>query len=127
MSNFKLTDENTQFGKTVYNASIIQNIVEIAVVEVEGALPAQGKKNTVILRQEADGIRADVSIVVRHGFNVPEIAYRVQQSVKQSVENMTQFKVSVVDVHVEDVVFCEGNPPEREENHAEETNGAIEK
>ena len=120
MSNFKLTDANTQFGKTVYNASIIQNIVEIAVLEVEGALPAQGKKNTVILRQESDGIYADVSIVVRHGFNIPEIAYRVQQSVKQSVENMTHFKVSVVDVHVEDVVFCEGTPLEREGGHPEE-------
>lgn len=120
MSNFKLTDANTQFGKTVYNASIIQNIVEIAVLEVEGALPAQGKKNGVILRQETDGIYADVSIVVRHGFNIPEIAYRVQQSIKQSVENMTHFKVSVVDVHVEDVVFTPGTPLEKEEPHPEE-------
>lgn len=121
MSNFKLTDANTQFGKTVYNASIIQNIVEIAVLEVEGALPAQGKKNGVILRQESEGIYADVSIVVRHGFNIPEIAYRVQQSVKQSVENMTHFKVSVVDVHVEDVIFTPGTPLEKEEAHPEET------
>ena len=114
MSNFKLTDANTQFGKTVYNASIIQNIVEIAVLEVEGAIPVQGKKNGVILRQESEGISADVSIVVRHGFNIPEIAYRVQQSIKQSVENMTHFKVSGIDVHVEDVVFTEGTPLERE-------------
>lgn len=119
MSNFKLTDANTQFGKTVYNANIIQNIVEIAVLEVEGALPVQGKKNAVILRQESEGIYADVSILVRHGFNIPEIAYRVQQSVKQSVENMTHFKVSSIDVHVEDVVFIEGTPLEKEPTQEE--------
>ena len=121
MSNIKLSSNEKQSGKVVYNAGIVQNIVELAVAEVEGTVPAQGKKNGVILRQEAEGIYADVSIVVRHGFNIPEIAYRVQQSVKQSVENMTHFKVSVVDVHVEDVIFTPGTPLEKEEAHPEET------
>ena len=52
---------------------------------------------------------------------MPELAYRIQQSVKQSVENMTHFKVAEVDVHVLDVAFCEQVPMEKEpEEHEDE-------
>ena len=117
MSNFRISSNDKQSGKTVYNTGIVQNIVALAVAEVEGTLPAQGKKNGIALYLEKDGIYADVSVVVKYGYNVPELAYRVQQSVKQSVENMTHYKVAEVNVHIQDVVFCpvEAAPAEKEE------------
>ncbi len=117
MSNIRLTSNDKQSGKIVYNAGIVQNIVELAVAEVEGTMPAQGKKSGISLYIEKDGVYADVSVVVKYGYNVPELAYRIQQSVKQSVENMTHYKVAQVDVHVQDVVFCDGaTAVEKEEN-----------
>ena len=68
---------------------------------------------------EKDGIYADVSVVVKYGYNVPELAYRIQQSVKQSVENMTHYKVAEVDVHVLDVVFNEPTATETVEKEEE--------
>ena len=115
MSNFKLTTNDKQKGKIVYNAGIVQNIVELAVAEVEGTVPTQGKKSGISLFLEKDGIYVDVSVVVKYGYNVPELAYRIQQTVKQSVENMTHFKVAEVDVHIQDVVFCEDLPVEKED------------
>ena len=119
MSNIRLTSDNKLNGKTVYNAGIVQNIVALAVAEVEGTVPLQNKKNGISLYIEKDGVYADVSVVVKYGYNVPELAYRVQQSVKQSVENMTNFKVVEVDVHIQDVVFDDGASVEKE--HEEET------
>ena len=119
MSNFKLTSNDKQKGKIVYNAGIVQNIVQLAVAEVEGTVPAEGKKSGISLFLEKDGIYVDVSVVVRYGYNVPELAYRIQQSVKQSVENMTRYRVAEVDVHVEDVVFCELTPTEKEHEEKE--------
>ena len=121
MSNIKLSSNDKQNGKIVYNAGIVQNIVALAVAEVEGTMPAQGKKNGISLFLEKDGIYADVSVIVKYGYNVPELAYRIQQSVKQSVENMTHYKVAEVDVHIQDVVFCDPAPVEKEEEHAEES------
>lgn len=120
MSNIRLTSNEKHSGKVLYNADIVQNIVELAVAEVEGVLPVEGKKSGVDLRIEKEGVFADVSIVVKYGYNVPELAYRVQQSVKQSVENMTHFRVFEVNVHVADVIFCEPAPIEKEEEHVEE-------
>lgn len=119
MSNFKLTSNDKQKGKVVYNTGIVQNIVELAISEVEGTVPDQGKKGSVSLYLEKDGINVDVSIVVKYGYNVPELVYRVQQTVKQSVENMTHYKVTQVNVYVQDVVFCEEPPLEKEEEPAD--------
>ena len=117
MSPFKSNAEEKQNGKVVYNASIVKDIVSLAVAEVEGTLPLPNKKNGITLFLEKDGIYADISVVVEYGHDVPELAYRIQQSVKQSVENMTLYKVAKVDVHIEDVVFPEPKEavPEEEE------------
>ena len=115
MFNIKLNPKDGENGKVVYNAGIVHNIVALAIAEVEGALLVQGKRNGISLYLEKDGIYADDSVVVKQGYNVPELAYRIQQSVKQSVENMTKYKVAEVDVHVRDVVFDQVVPAEKEE------------
>ena len=121
MLNIKLNTKDKQSGKVVYNAGIVQNIVALAIGEVEGAMPVQGKRNGISLYLEKEGIYADVSVVVKYGYNVPELAYRIQRSVKENVENMTRYKVSEVNVHVQDVVF-EDALVERVESE-EETQG----
>ena len=121
MFNIKLNAKDGQNGKVVYNAGIVHNIVALAVAEVEGAMPVQSKKNGISLYLEKDGIYADVSVMVKYGYNVPELAYRIQQSVKQSVENMTHYKVAQVDVHIQDVVFGDAPVQEKAEDEEETT------
>lgn len=130
MFNIKLNTKDTQSGKIVYNAGIVYNIVALAIAEVEGAMPLEGKKNGISLFLEKDGIYADVSVVVKYGYNVPELAYHIQQSVKQSVENMTHYRVAEVNVHVRDVILTETPAPvekEEEEPTEENANGETQK
>ncbi|MBQ3221341.1 MAG: Asp23/Gls24 family envelope stress response protein [Clostridia bacterium] len=115
MRNIKLNTKDDRSGKVVYNAGIVHNIVALAVAEVEGAMLVPGKKNGISLYLEKDGVYADVSVVVKYGYNVPELAYRIQQSVKQNVENMTRYRVAEVDVHIRDVVFVDAPPVEKED------------
>ena len=124
MTTFKSGSEDKQSGKVVYNAGIVKSIVALAVNEVQGTLPLPNNKNGIVLFLEKDGIYADVSVVVEYGYNVPELAYRIQQSVKQNVENMTKYKVAKVDVHIEDVVFSQSTEtePEPAEDDASEEN-----
>lgn len=121
MSNFKLTSNDKKSGKIVYSKSILGDIVANAVAEVEGTIPPHsGKKNGISFFVEKDGVYVDVSVAVIYGYNVPELAYRIQQSVKQSVENMTNFKVAEVDVHVLDVTFDGALPVEPVEKEEQE-------
>ena len=122
MRNIRLNTSDDKSGKVVYNSGIVHNIVVLAIQEVEGATPLPGKRNGISLYIEKDGIYADVSVVVKYGYNVPELAYRIQQSVKQSVENMTRYKVAQVNVHICDVTFdgAVRVEPEAEEEALEE-------
>ena len=128
MSNIKLSTDDKS-GKVVYNAGIVRGIVALAISEVEGAEPLPGKKSGISLYIEKDGIYVDVSIVVKFGTEVPELAklaYRVQQSIKQNVENMTKYRVAKVDVHVQDVVYVAPAEQAQEATRAEETEAAEE-
>ena len=92
-------------GKVVYNAGIVRGIVALAIGEVDGARALSGQKQGINLYIDKDGIYVDVSIVVKYGYDVPGLAYRVQQSIKQNVENMTKYKVIKVNIHVQDILF----------------------
>lgn len=105
MSNYKFGMNGKGNGKVVYNAGIINGIVALAINEVEGVNLVSGKRRGIALYLEKDGVYADVSVSVHYGHNVPELAYRIQQSIKQNVESMTHYTVAKVDVHIQDVVF----------------------
>ena len=128
MSNIKLGPDRIQGGKVAYNANIIEGIVAISVGEVEGVARLSGKSGGILLRHDKEAVYASVTIVAKFGYDIPELAYRVQQSVIHGIENMTFFKVAKVDVHVADVEFA---PPvvkseKDEKNEASEAEEADE-
>ena len=102
----------TPSGKVVYNNSIVRSIVELAVPKVEGvALSVLSTKSKENIKLEFIGestVSVDVTVAVSYGYNIPDVAYNIQQSVKQNVEAMSKYKVDTVDVHVVDVIFDEG-------------------
>jgi len=107
MAFFKRVPSDGQKGKVSYNSGIVSGIVQLAVAEVEGvALPAH-KKRGLSMYFEKDGIIAEISVSVDYGYNVPDVAFKIQQTVKHNVEAMTEYKVSKVNVHVVGVEFSE--------------------
>ena len=98
-------------GKVVYNESIIQGIVAIAVTSVEGVVLYAGKKDKASLKDnirvlsEKDGVYVSVNVSVKHGYSIPDVAYDIQHGIRQNVENMSKYKVNRVDVYVDDVLF----------------------
>lgn len=100
-------------GKVVYNESIIQGIVAIAVTSVEGVVLYAGKKGKASLKDnikvisEKDGVYVSVNVSVKNGFSIPDVAYDIQHGIRQNVENMSKYKVNRVDVYVDDVLFDE--------------------
>ena len=70
---------------------------------MEGVELLGGKKKGLKIYFEKNGIYADISVIVDYGYNVPEVAFKIQQTVKHNVEAMTNYKVAKVDVYVEGV------------------------
>lgn len=107
MAHIRHDPTSTQKGKISYNSGIVSGIVALAISEVEGVSLLSSKNKGVKLMFEKEGIVADISVIVDYGYNVPSLAFRIQQSIKHNVESMTKYKVAKVDVHIQDVNFPE--------------------
>ena len=83
-------------GKVNYGHKVIVSIISLAAQEIRGVAGLQG-----------DTINIDVYIDVIIGFSCAEVAYRVQENVKRSVESMTNLKTGTVNVNVLGVCFDE--------------------
>ena len=56
----------------------------------------------------------DLFIVVEYGVRIPEVALRIQESVKRAIESMTGLTVVEANVHVQGVVLNPGETKEDE-------------
>lgn len=116
---------NGQKGKITYNSDIVSGIVVLSLRETEGIELVPSKSKGIKLSFEKEGVFVDISVIAHYGYNVPEIAYGIQQTIKQMVESMTKYKIAKVDVHVQSVVFPEAKPviPENPDESTQSEDG----
>ena len=91
---------------------VITTISGIAVSEIAGGITGgitevlSGKKNLskgIKADVAGNNVKIDVNIIVNYGVRIPDVAFDIQNKVKQTVENMTGLKVNEVNVHVQGV------------------------
>lgn len=99
---------------------VVEVIAGIATSEVEGVVGMTGgivgdlahmlgrNKNLskgVKVEVGEHEVAVDLYIVVEFGVSIPEVALKVQDSVKEAIESMTGLKVVEANVHVQGVNF----------------------
>lgn len=96
-------------GKVIYNSSIVKSIIMLAVPKVEGVhfdTSSKSANDGIILEFSGEyNVSVDVTVAVDYGYNIPDVAYNIQQSIKHNVETMSDYKIDTVDVHVVTVNF----------------------
>ncbi len=89
-------------------ASEVAGVTELSGTFSEEMLELVGKKNAgkgVEVTEHEGGVGISIDIVVDFGFNIPDVARKVQSAVKSAVESMTSMTVLNVDVTVEAINF----------------------
>ena len=104
---------NGQKGKITYNSDIVSGIAALSLRETEGIELVSSKNNGIKVCFEKEGVFVDISVIAHYGYKVPELAFRIQQNIKQMVESMTKYKIAKVDVHVTSVFISapKAQPP----------------
>ncbi|EPZ60143.1 asp23 family protein [[Clostridium] sordellii ATCC 9714] len=103
--------ENNNFGQVKISNDVIATIAGLAAIEVEGVETTSTftdkllKNNGVKIQIEEDEVVLDVMIIIDYGISIPDIAFKVQENVKNTVETMTGLKVSQVNIHVQGINF----------------------
>ncbi|OPL11132.1 MAG: alkaline-shock protein [Firmicutes bacterium ML8_F2] len=69
--------------------------------------------------------KIDIFIIVDYGVRIPDVAWDIQESVKNALETMTGLRVSQVNIHVQGVQFPEEElePESESELEPEKTEG----
>ena len=100
-------------GKVEIDRDILLSIINLATKEINGVdsltnayIPlykkiVKPKSEGVAIKFDSNGaLNVDVYIKVSIGYKVPEIAYRVQENIKNSLNSMVGLKPGKINVHV---------------------------
>ena len=109
-------------GKVSCNRDILLSIVNLASKEIAGVsslrenlssgikkLFSNNYTDGVKINNLDDGVIVDIYLNVWFGYSVNDVAYRVQENVKNGISAMMEIKVNSVNVHVLGVDFKKVN------------------
>ena len=116
------TEKTPTDGYVYCNKSNILSIISLATKEITGVAGMDDRiankikdkfmanyYNGVYIKFiKENKINVDVYIKVYPNYNVPEITYKIQQNIKNSIGTMVNYSIEKINVHVMDVVFHEG-------------------
>jgi uncharacterized alkaline shock family protein YloU len=113
--------EEESVGNIKISVDVVSTIAGIATTELEGVAGMYSsfaggiveklgaKKNSskgVKVEMTESTVAIDLYIVVEYGVRIPELAWEIQENVKNNVETMTGLSVEKVNIHIEGVSFA---------------------
>ena len=112
---FKIKSDSV--GDVLIADEVVANIAGLAATEVEGVssmagnitneiVSRLGMKNLskgIVVEVLDEEVKVDVAINIAYGFSIPEVSSKVQDKVKNAIENMTGLNVAVVNVRIASV------------------------
>lgn len=126
-----MPDAMDDTGKIRITDDVVAVIAGIAATEVEGVAGMSGgivgdvaeilgRKNlTKGVKVEVGQIEAamDLYVIIEYGYRIPEVAWNIQEKVKDAVESMTGLRVVEVNIHVQGVNIVK---PDKVNEHGEQ-------
>ena len=110
------SEDNKNKGKITLDRNILVSIINLATKEINGVESVCNKHRPLYKRMfnhYDDGVEVkfekngaltiDVYINIYIGFNVPDIAFRVQENIRNSLATMVALKPMKINVHIVDV------------------------
>ena len=112
------SEDDVEDSKVRISDEVIAAIASVAASQVQGVSAMSGNLvgdiGNVIMRKKSKGrgvkvssgekeVTLDLYLNVKYGTRIPEIAYKVQESVKKSVEGMTDLRVQQVNIHIQGI------------------------
>lgn len=112
--NTKVSQEDESFGTVKIADDVVAMIAALAATEVDGVTSMNGNMaNELLSRVGVKGlargskveifnkkVKVELAITMEYGFNIPATCQRVQNRVKNSIENMTGLEVTDVNIRI---------------------------
>lgn len=110
-------ESHTDLGTIRIHKNVIASIASLAAVEIEGIkrvggdfksglLELIGKKYLSAIKVEInknEEVSLKIPLVIKYGFNIPDIASKVQENVRNALEKMTNLSVRDININVQGI------------------------
>jgi len=108
-------ESRTDLGTVRIHKNVIASISSLAVTEIDGIvrvggdlksglLEIVGRKSHLSIKVEIsknEEVKVDIPVVIKYGYNIPEVASRAQESVRNALEKMTNLSIKDININVQ--------------------------
>jgi len=110
-------ETRNELGVVRIHKNVIASIAAIAAVEIEGVkrvggglksglLELIGQKSLSAIKVDIsrnEEVRVDIPLVIKYGYNIPDIAGRVQENVRLALDKMSNLSIKDINVNVQGI------------------------
>lgn len=128
-----MTNNNEELGTIKIANEVVAIIAGLAATEVDGVAGmsggiAGGIADMLGRKNLSKGVKVDVGetetsvdiyVIVDYGSPIPDVAWNIQDNVRQGIESMTGLDAVEINVHVQGVHFGEEEKEEEQEEEEE--------
>jgi uncharacterized alkaline shock family protein YloU len=114
----KAEETRSDLGLIKIHKKVIASIASLASMEIEGVKRVGGdlktnlhellgnKKSLAGIKVDIDKneeVRLEIPLIVKYGFNLPEIANKVQENVRNALEKMTSLMIRDINIMIQSI------------------------
>lgn len=113
----KAEESKTDLGMIRIHNKVIASIAALAAMEVEGVkrvggdfkfnlyelFSKKGYGRIKIDKDKNDEVKLEIPLVIKYGFNLPEVANKVQENVHQALEKMTNLVIKDININIQGI------------------------
>ncbi|MFA4854138.1 MAG: Asp23/Gls24 family envelope stress response protein [Candidatus Omnitrophota bacterium] len=113
----KSEESRNELGVVRIHKNVIASISSIAAIEIEGVkrvgrdlksglLELLGQKSLSAIKVDIsrnEEVRVDIPLIIKYGYNIPDIASRVQENVRVALEKMSNLSIKDINVNVQGI------------------------
>lgn len=110
-------ESQTDLGTIRIHKNVIASIASLAAAEIEGVkFVGKGYKNGLlnILKKKYSSfivvdidkneeVKIEIPLVMKYGFNIPDVASKVQENVRAALEKMTNLSIKDINIEVQGI------------------------
>lgn len=110
-------ESRTDLGTIKIHKNVIASIACLAALEIEGVkrvggdfksglLELIGKKSVNAIKVEInknEEVSLEIPLIIKYGCNIPDIADKVQESIRNNLEKMTNLSIKDINISVQGI------------------------
>lgn len=107
-------ESRNELGLVKIHKNVISSISSIAAMEIEGVksvskdlktglLEFFGQKYLSAIKVEIsknEEVKVEIPLIIKYGYNIPDVASRVQENVHQALEKMSNLSIKDININV---------------------------